>query len=269
MPSSGRLEVPAEWPVENRGRFILAFGFLVVLGVLSSGVGLVAAGIAFIGATKYAVLLAGLFWLVAAFGYMTRLRPQHRGSDLRTTTVGGTAATEIRYSGAQFALINLIVACLLLCAGFAAWDYGSVGTVPMALAALAALFFASYFVLLALGRIRRGRVVLTAEGIRREGRAFESFLPWDSFVGAKPSYNGTREVLVVAYDNAPWEKRPLGGPWKLDKLPPVPMIEVDTVHLAVDPTLVFHLLRFYTENPSAREELGTDAVLRRVREQSF
>lgn len=134
---------------------------------------------------------------------------------------------------------------------------------------LVALFFASFFVLVALGRIRRGRIILAADGIYQEGRSFESFLPWDSFVGIKAGYNGTREVLVVAYSNASWRKRQLAGPWKLDKLPPVPMIEIDTFHLAVDPTLVYHLVRFYVENPHAREELGTETVMRRVQEQSF
>ncbi|WP_165943927.1 hypothetical protein [Saccharopolyspora karakumensis] len=47
------------------------------------------------------------------------------------------------------------------------------------------------------------------------------------------------------------------------------MIEINTIHLAVDPTLVYQLVRFYTDNQSAREELGTEAVLRRIRERSF
>jgi hypothetical protein len=58
----------------------------------------------------------------------------------------------------------------------------------------------------------------TVDRIRQEGRAFESFLSWDSFAGIKPSY-GTREVLVIAYGNVPWRKRQFAGPWKLDKLP--------------------------------------------------
>lgn len=275
MPSSNPLGTPAEWPVESRGRFVLAFGALVALGALSVGVGLVAVGTGFAGAAKYALLIAALFWFTAAFGFVTRLRPQNRIADVGTTTIDDQRATVISYSGEQFVLINVLVACLFLCSVFAAWDYGKVGDgafapgIPMFLAFAAAVFFASYFVLLALGRIRRGRIVLAPDGIHQEGRAFGSFLPWDSFAGVKPSYNGTREVLVIAYSNAPWRKRQLAGPWRLDKLPPVPMIEINTIHLAVDPTLVYHLLRFYTENQSAREELGTEAVLRRIREHSF
>lgn len=47
------------------------------------------------------------------------------------------------------------------------------------------------------------------------------------------------------------------------------MIGIDTIHLAVDPALAYHLLRFYTEKPVTREEFGTEAVLRRVQEHSF
>lgn len=275
MPSSSRLEVPAEWPVENRQRFILAFAFLVVLGVVSLGVGGIAAGTGLTGATKYTVLFAALFSFAAAFGFVTRLRPQHRAADIAATTINGQPATEIKYSGVQFGLINALMGCVFLCAAFAAWDYARAGEdafapgVPMFFAAAAALVVASFFVLVALGRLRRGRILLTPDGIHQESRSFESFLPWDTFAGIKAGYNGTREVLVVAYSNATWQKRQLAGPWKLDKLPPVPMIEINTIHLAVDPTLIYHLVRFYLENPNAREELGTDTSLRRVREQTF
>lgn len=275
MPSSSPLEAPTEWPAESRGRFVLAFALLVGLGVVSIGVGAVAVTGGIGGATKYAVLFAGLFWFAAAFGYLTRIRPPHRTTDIGTTAINGHRATEIKYSGAQFALINSLMVCLFLCAAFAAWDYGHAGSgafvpgIPMFLAVAAGLFIASFFAFVGLGRLRRGRILIATDGIHQEGRAFESFLPWDSFADIKPSYNGTREVLVVAYSNAAWQKRQLTGLWKLDKLPPVPMIEINTVHLAIDPTLVYHLVRFYTENPSTRDELGTDTALRRLQERNF
>lgn len=275
MPSSSRLETPAEWPVESKGRFVLGCAGTALLGLLSVGVGLIAAGTDFEAAVKYTALFTIMLWSATAFGYLTRLRPQHRASDISTTTINGHRATAIRYSGAQFALINLVVACLLVFTACVSWDYAHAGGdafapgIPTFFAGLFALFFVSFFVLVALGRIRRGRIILAADGIHHEGRSFESFLPWDSVVGIKAGYNGTREVLVVGYSNASWRKRQLTGLWKLDKLPPVPMIEVDTVHLAVDPTLVYRLVRLYVENPHARGELGTETVVRRVQEQSF
>jgi hypothetical protein len=32
-------------------------------------------------------------------------------------------------------------------------------------------------------------------------------LPWESFAGVKTAYNGIPQVLVIAYANAPWDKR--------------------------------------------------------------
>lgn len=159
--------------------------------------------------------------------------------------------------------------CVTAICALGAWDFLSAGDdVPAApagaaLLGLAALFFLSFFVFVLSGRLQRGRVVLAQQGIFQRGRAFSSFLPWEAFAGAKAAYNGTPEVLAIAYTNAPWEKRQFGGVWKLDKLPPAPMIELDTTSFAVDPNVVYHLVRFYVENPAARSELGTEMSLRR------
>lgn len=72
-------------------------------------------------------------------------------------------------------------------------------------------------------------------------------------------------VVVLGVACVPVEKRQLGGFWKLDKLPPVPMIEIDTTSLAVNANLVYHLLRFYIENSAARSELDTGTSLQLAR----
>lgn len=40
------------------------------------------------------LLIAALFWFTAAFGYVTRLRPQNRIADVGTTTIGDQRARE-------------------------------------------------------------------------------------------------------------------------------------------------------------------------------
>ncbi|MGN2639854.1 hypothetical protein ACTD5D_27560 [Nocardia takedensis] len=45
--------------------------------------------------------------------------------------------------------------------------------------------------------------------------------------------------------------------------------EITHKQLATDPTLVYHLLRYYLRTPSARAELGEDAGLRRLREGDY
>jgi hypothetical protein len=119
------------------------------------------------------------------------------------------------------------------------------------------------------GRLRRGKLTLTRQGIHQRGWAFSSFLPWEAFAGVKAAYNGSPEVLVIAYANVPWERRQIAKFWKIDKLPPVPMIEVNCPSLALEPALIYHLLKFYVDNPQARPELGTDTVIQRAQTGAF
>ncbi|WP_410604957.1 hypothetical protein [Amycolatopsis sp. lyj-90] len=269
MPSSDPNGRPAEWPPGDGAKYKAALVFVVLLGgaCVPVGFGFVAIGKA--GALKYALLFAALFLLTAAYGLVTRVRPGHRQGDIAITTYEGRPATEIRYSQAAFTILAALMACVTAICALGAWDFLSAGEdvpaapVGAALLGIAALFFLSFFGFVLAGRLQRGRVVLAQQGIFQRGRAFSSFLPWEAFAGAKAAYNGTPEVLVIAYTNAPWDKRQLSGFWKLDKLPPAPMIEIDTTSFAVDPNVVYHLVRFYVENPAARAELGTDASLRR------
>ena len=275
MPSSDRLEWPAEWPAHEGARYKFSLAFVAVLGLMCIPVGYGFVAIGRPSAIKYVILFAVSCWLIAAFSYITRVRPQHREGDIALTSYDGRPATEIRYSLAQFVLLAVLTVCLVVLCALASWDFAFAGEeVPAApvaatLCGLAAVFFFSFFVLVARGRLRRGRIVLAPQGVYQEGRVFSSFLPRESFVGAKAAYNGTREILVVAYTNAPWEKHQLRKAWKLDRLPPVPMVEIDTFHLAVDANLVYHLVMFYMEYPTARAELGTEASLQRARTGTF
>ncbi len=271
MPSSDPLARPAEWPEGDGAKYKAALVFVVLLAVacVPVGFGFIAIGKA--GAFKYSLLFAALFLLTAAFGFVTRLRPRHREEDIAITVYEGRPATEIRYSQSAFTIMALLMTCAAAICALGALDFltatEDVPAAPVgaALCGLAAVFFLSFLVFVLAGRLQRGRVVLAPQGIFQRGRAFSSFLPWEAFAGIKAAYNGTPEVLVIAYANVAWEKRQLGGVWKLDKLPPVPMIEVDTIALAVDPNVVYQFMRFYVENPAARAELGTDASLQRVR----
>jgi hypothetical protein len=102
--------------------------------------------------------------------------------------------------------------------------------------------FASFVVLVVARRLRRGKVVFSQQGIHQRGWAFSSFLRWDSFAGVKAAYNGSPEVLVIAYSNVPWDK------WQI---------------------VVYWLLKFYVDNPAARAELGTEAAILRARSGVF
>lgn len=269
MPSSDPNERPAEWPPGDGAKYKVALVFVVLIGIACVPVGFGFVAIGEPGGLKYALLFAVLFLLTAAYGLVTRISPGHRQGDIAITTYEGRPATEIRYSQAAFTVLTLLMVCVTALCALGVWDFLTAGDdvpaapVGAALLGLAALFFLSFLVFVLSGRLRRGRVVLAQQGIFQRGRAFSSFLPWEAFAGAKAAYNGTPEVLVIAYTNAPWDKRQLGGVWKLDKLPPAPMIEIDTTSFALDPTVVYQLVRFYVENPAARAELGTETSLRR------
>jgi hypothetical protein len=247
----------------------------VLLGVVSIPIGFGFVAIGKPGGLKYALLFAAILLLTAVLGYRTKSR--HGGGDIRTVRFDGKPGSEVRYSSfafwAQVVLIALLAAVFLL----AAFDFylsiprGDV-TAPQAAAivfGLIGLGLASLPVLVAAGRLRRGKLVLSQEGIHQRGWAFSSFLPWESFAGVKAVYNGRPYVLVIAYSNAPWERRQIVKFWKVDKLPPAPMIEVNCLSMAIDPNLLYWLLKFYVENPAARAELGTEAVIQRAQSGVF
>jgi hypothetical protein len=273
MPSSNRLSRPVEWPERGGVKYRSAVALIGLLGVacVPIGVGFVAIGKP--GGLKYGLLFAAFFLLIAAFAYVTRVRPKHGAGDIVTSQLDGRPVTELRYSSFAFgALVGLMV-CLTAIFLLASLDYylsipsGDVAA-PRGAAivfGLIGLLFASFVVLVAAGRLRRGKVVLSQQGIHQRGWAFSSSLPWESFAGVKAAYNGSPEVLVIAYANVPWDKRQIVKFWKIDKLPPVPMIEVNCASLALDPSLIYWLLKFYVENPAARGELGTGAAILRAR----
>lgn len=176
-------------------------------------------------------------------------------SSLRIVTElesAGRQATEVRYSAFAFSCLVGLMCCMTAIFLLAAVDYQLAGTTGATI--VFGLLLASFPALVVAGRVKRGRVRLSAQGIHQRGWTFSSFRPWEAFAGVKAVHNGRPEVLVIACANVTWEKRQLVPFWKIDKLPPVPMIEVDCAALSVAP-----------ENPEARAELGTDAAIARVR----
>lgn len=122
------------------------------------------------------------------------------------------------------------------------------------------LLFVSFLVLVVLRLVRPGAVLLTPYGIRHRGWTFDSYLPWDSVAGTKPAYNGHRVVLLIGFANAQWTRRYTTPIWRIDKLPPVPMIELDCRKFAMDDVQLLQFVSFYANNPAVRAELGTDAA---------
>ncbi|WP_236721771.1 hypothetical protein [Prescottella equi] len=212
---------------------------------------------------RYSVAYGCLVLLVAAYGVLTRW-PRSGGTVHCAPAEAGTA-TEIRQSRGVWAMLVAITACCaVLTAGPAVEIYLSAETsgVPGATVVFGVLgaLFGSFLVLVVLRRVRPGSVLLTPGGVRHRGWSFDSYLPWESVAGVKAAYSDHRMVLLLGFANAQWTRRYTTPIWRIDKLPPVPMIELDCRKFAMDDVLLLHFIRFYADNPARRGELGAVAA---------
>ncbi|MCX5042161.1 hypothetical protein OG921_03010 [Aldersonia sp. NBC_00410] len=115
------------------------------------------------------------------------------------------------------------------------WD-GLGGTVFFG---VVALVFWSYPIAAAAGRLRPGSITFTSDGVRQRGWSYESFLPWESIAGSTAAYNGYPSTLIIGYANAQWERTyTVGRFWRIDRLPPVPLVEVDHRRMRDDAVLL-------------------------------
>lgn len=220
-------------------------------------------------AFRYGLGFACFFFLIVATGVVMR-GTAHRQTDIRTVTVDGGAATELRQSRRLWVLlVALMGACATLPLAGAVEIYLNVPSsfIPGASAVLGLFgaYCASFLVVVAARRVRCGEIQLTPTGIFHRGWSFDSYLPWEAVAGATDSYPGYRAILVVGYANAVWQRRYMTRLWRIDRLPTVPLIEVDCRKFAIDEALLFHLVLYYANNPSARTELGTAVAIERAR----
>jgi hypothetical protein len=218
-------------------------------------------------ASKYFLLFALTMALVAALGATMRYRRVGLPGVVRTVVRDGSAVTEIRYSAWQFPILNALMACCAVLPVMAAAEIFTrqrAGSPTAVLLGAVGLFFASFLVAVAFGRLRRGRLALSARGIAQRGWSFESGLEWSAVAGIKPVCTDHPAILVIGYRNADWRRRYTTRFWRIDRLPPVPMIEVDCRQFDVDPRVLYDYLRTYVDDPAVRGELGTPAALRRA-----
>lgn len=264
---------PPEWPARRWGpRQLLAAIFVAACTLMALLLTAVMVADGETAPVRYLLLIASMFALTFVHGVLMWFPLRGSTRDVVLVEHEGRRGTALRYSGPLFAVQCALMAILTAIFAFGAVDYlrardGVVTARYGAVAATAAIaaFLGSFLVAVASGRVQRGQVVLDSQGIYQRGRAFESALRWEDIVGAHAAYNGMfTEVLVVGWPDAAWQRRTTSRVWQLDRLTPVPMIEINCLYLALDQNLVHHLVTFYVENPQARSELGTPASLRRA-----
>ncbi|MFD4181986.1 hypothetical protein, partial [Rhodococcus sp. NPDC058514] len=257
--SEETLERPSEWRAVRLGwRVIasLALGGTVALVTFLVGIGCVVEG--WFTAAAFVYLFFLLMVLAMVFGVVIR-RTRHRGGDIRTIAVDGVAVTQIRYSAMVFHLMTAMMAVLTALTGGGAIAIflntrGQGFPGASLIFGIFGLGCAGYLVAVMTGRLRRGSLMLSTEGIRQRGWSFESYFPWAAVAGAKAVHYQFPETLVIAYANARWERRYTTRFFRIDRLPPVPLIEVDTFQFAVDPVLLHTLVSYNAKTPDTRSE---------------
>ncbi|NKR58040.1 hypothetical protein GS485_24945 [Rhodococcus hoagii] len=272
MHASDRVQQPAEWPGTSFSlRVTSAIAVLAAIGCGAVAIGVVGGIDGRPMVLRYGVAYGCLVILVAAFGVLTRTRS---GGTVHCAPVEAGAATEIRQSrGLWTVLVAMAACCAVITAGPAVEIYLSAETsgVPGATVVFGVLgaLFGSFLVLVVLRRVRSGAVLLAPDGIRHRGWSFDSYLSWESVAGVKAAYSDHRMVLLIGFANAQWTCRYTTPIWRIDKLPPVPMIELDCRKFAMDDVLLLHFVSFYANNPAMRGELGTDAARSRFEARDF
>ncbi|OZF52092.1 hypothetical protein CH292_10635 [Rhodococcus sp. 14-2470-1a] len=121
-------------------------------------------------------------------------------------------------------------------------------------------FLATFFVPLATRSIRNGRVELTAQGIRQRGWSYEAEVTWDAVVDVSFSVRRYAAVAIRVDSASSVIRRDSTPFWRIEKLPPEPLIELDCRRVDIHPMVLARWIRFYNDNPAARIELGTRAA---------
>ncbi|AXY51477.1 hypothetical protein QM787_23380 [Rhodococcus ruber] len=265
--ASARMIRPEEWPPPKVNTRVAAAIVLAGVVILVSLWRAWDAGHAGAWAVmRFFLILSGLMALTALFGYVF-WRPRRGDPEIRLVEAWGRGATEIRASGPVFHLMGaMTTSAALLSLGAAVEIVLFAPGVPWVSVLLAAfgLPCAAFVVEVLRGGIRRGALLLTPDGIRQRGWTIESYLPWVSVAGVHAVHHGFPEIWVLGTPAAAWARRRTSRLFRLDRLPPEPVIEIDSRKFDCDPVLLFRVLEFYASNPQARTELGSAAATERV-----
>jgi hypothetical protein len=214
----------------------------------------------------YSALFAVIMALIAALGVTMRVQRRKLASAIETVSANGSSATEISYSPRQFALLVALMTALAgtFVIGAANLFLSQGMSVASALLGGFGLLGATFPMAALLGHIQRGQLTLSEDGVAQRGWSFESSLRWADVAGVKAAFNGHPVILLIGHTNAEWRPRYTTRLWRIDRLPPVPMIEVDCRKFEVDCHALFDYLACYAESSDLRSELGTAAAVTRA-----
>jgi hypothetical protein len=271
VSSVRELETPSGWAPP---RAVPALGLAAAL--LAFGLLLAAMGVTGLSGTNAVPSFSLSFVLMGtglAAGAVPVLRRGFRRSGVRGVDLAkagdGTPVLRIR----QLRAVQLVGALMLLLfgggallLGAAQLAAGAIGGVVM-LACGAALVGMPLVVLLRGAPLTEIRLDAHAVQLRGGGRWLTA--AWDDVHHLFPVE--TRHQRLIVLDAHDIERRPEPFSWttRAQRRRDAERIDVVTEHFGLDHVLLYHLLRFYHENPLARTELGSTTALQRVHEARF
>ncbi|QLY33935.1 hypothetical protein H0264_18400 [Nocardia huaxiensis] len=283
MRSSDNYEDPGPWPeppqlVRRRVVATLATAGLTVLCIViavamwrsdNSTAQAAATYVGLFGLAMVVLVVAGV-WAdprVAARSSVTN----DREHGVAATIVPGSAA----YFGLRQAMWLCFAAIFFLAAGqttAAAW--GTHWPLALIFSALGVLSAAEPALTLT-RRLRPSKLILTRSEIIHDDWSSRTTLSWNDVRLIRRGCHRFPIIEVTGETHsAGWtyhETAPgltLGGkpvrPWRLDPLPPLPgRVVLECPRFAVNRDTLYRYLTFYTENPTARTELGTPSATHR------
>jgi hypothetical protein len=267
------LEVPPGWmpprPVRTFGLAAVGLAFSVLILLMGAAgltdtdtdMRLFSASLALIG---IGFAIGGV--TIARRGL--RRRSVVRGIELAKTE-DGTAVLRIR----QPRVVQMIGGLAFVCVGGGAVLFGAAQLAAGGIAGVLMLGCGAYLAGVPLVTLLRGaplaEIRLDPQAVQLRGSGRRLTALWgdlEAVVGVETRH---QRLLVILAGNV--ERRPERFSWATprQRRRDAERIDIVTDHFAAEPVLLFHLLCFYHEHPSARAELGTAASLQRVHEERF
>lgn len=221
------------------------------------------------------VSVAGVAYLAVVLGgsgtFLLRIRPGRRRKAIASDVIGAERGVRVPYSAFLYGWVVTLMAISFV--GFAALLPGMLIepkltdhalALPAAVVGLVAIPFCGWFLIdIVRGRIERGYILLTPQGVHHRSALLEEYLPWESIVRVSAAnQQGPMIILDVAANGV---RRRFTSRVTLHRSPSAGPAKISCRALAADPALAYHALVFYRTHPAARAELAGDAGIKRIR----
>ncbi|QYN33416.1 hypothetical protein K1T35_33650 [Pseudonocardia sp. DSM 110487] len=270
MTSVQELDLPMGWEPASRSRTYA----LVALTAPFSLIVLTVSALGLTGPTVEGRLFASAFFLVGigfAGGTWAIWRRGRPGSGVRgvelAKTDDGTPVLRIR----RPRILQVTTTFIVLCFGAGAVVIGAGPLITGGTPAVVFLLCGAYFVVMPLVMLAWGvpEIRLDERGVLARGGGRRSTVAWDDVVGLYGIETRHERRLVIAALDVKWQAERFYWTTPARRRRNAEQIEIVTEQFGVAPVLLYHLLRFYHENPAARAELGRREALRRLHDARF